>query len=97
MEPTLVYIDEYGLRGTNFYWHKYEGKGLSKQDVLDAGLTSDRVQVHADIIERLMAIDTVFQTKGYVMFIRRDIDQKHYIKSCTRGGWRSLGRKKQIG
>jgi len=70
MEEQLVYIDDYGLLGTNFYWHKYEGKGLSKQDVLDAGLTSDRVQVHKDIILPLVAINKEFQERGYVMYLK---------------------------
>jgi len=65
----LVYIDEYGLRGTNFYWHKYEAKGLSKQDILETGLTSDRVQVHRDIIEPLKAVNEIFKTKRYELFI----------------------------
>jgi len=76
MNNNLVYIDEYGLRGTNFYWHNYEGKGLSEQDVLDAGLTSDRVQVHTDIIDTLVAIDKVFQTRGYVMYIKEGYRSK---------------------
>lgn len=76
MESTLVYIDEYGLRGTNFYWHKYEGKGLSKQDVLDAGLTNDRVQVHVDIIDELVKINAEFQERGYVMYIKEGYRSK---------------------
>ncbi len=66
----LVYIDDYGLRGTNFYWYKYEAKGLTKQDILGAGLTSDRVQVHKDIIEPLLQINEMFKTCGYELYIK---------------------------
>jgi len=76
MDQGFVYIDQYGLRGSNFYWHKYEGKGLSKQDVLEAGLIDDRVQVHVDIVEKLMAIDKVFQTRGYTMYIKEGYRSK---------------------
>jgi D-alanyl-D-alanine dipeptidase len=76
MNDALVYIDEYGLRGTNFYWHKYEAKGLSKQDLLDTGLTSDRVQVHTDIINQLVAVDQLFQARGYVMFVKEGYRSK---------------------
>jgi D-alanyl-D-alanine dipeptidase len=68
--PDLVYLDEYGLTGTNFYWHKYEAKGLTKEDVLNAGLTSDRVQVHKDLIEPLLAVQAVFRQKGYDLYIK---------------------------
>lgn len=70
MQDQLVYIDEYDLCGTNFYWHKYEAKGLSKQDILDAGLTSDRVQVHRDIIDTLVAVDQTFAEQGYRSFLK---------------------------
>lgn len=74
--PDLVYIDEYGLRGTNFYWHKYEAKGLSKEDIIAAGLMSDRVQVHRDIIEKLVSVDMAFQDRGYVLFIKEGYRSK---------------------
>lgn len=69
-ESTLVYIDTYGLKGTNFYWHKYEAKGLTKEDILTTGLTSDRVQVHKDIIEPLIAINKIFINKGFELYIK---------------------------
>jgi len=72
----LVYIDDYGLRGTNFYWHKYEAKGLSKEDILSAGLTSDRVQVHEEIIDALVNVDKEFQKRGYVSFIKEGYRSK---------------------
>jgi D-alanyl-D-alanine dipeptidase len=72
----LVYIDEHGLQGTNFYWNKYESKGLTKEDILVAGLTSDRVQVHKDIIGPLIAIDAEFQKRGYRLYIKEGYRSK---------------------
>ena len=57
MKPNLVKISEYGLLGSNFYWNKYESKGLSKQDVLGTGQTGDYVEVYISIIDHLQAID----------------------------------------
>lgn len=69
--PTdLVYIDEYGLLGSNFYWHKYATHGLSKEDILEAGVTSDRVQVSKRIIDILISIDKEFQKDGYRLYIK---------------------------
>lgn len=76
MENELVYIDDYGLQGTNFYWHKYEAKGLTKQDILDTGLTSDRVQVHKDIIKPLLAVERALTTRGYTLFIKEGYRSK---------------------
>lgn len=75
-EYNLVYIDDYGLKGTNFYWNKYEAKGLTKEDILAAGLTSDRVQVHKDIIEELSSINSEFQERGYELFIKEGYRSK---------------------
>ncbi len=66
----LVYIDKYGLLGSNFYWHKYEAHGISKQDILDAGLTSDRVQVSKQIIKKLVEIDEDLQDAGMRLYIK---------------------------
>ena len=88
----FVYIDEYGLLGSNFYWHKYEAKGLTKEDILSVGLTSDRVQVHKDIIDILVEIDQIFQDKfGYRMYIKEGYRSKElyeivYKRRCEKFG-----------
>lgn len=69
-ECDFVYIDEYQLKGTNFYWYKYEAKGLTKEDILNAGLTSDRVKVHRDCIQALVEINKIFGSRGYELFIK---------------------------
>ena len=69
--PTdLTYIDDYGLLGSNFYWHKYEAYGMTKEDILRAGLTGDRVQVSAKIIDTLIAIDREMQKRGWRLYIK---------------------------
>lgn len=69
-ECDFVYIDEYQLKGTNFYWYKYEAKGLTKEDILNAGLTNDRVKVHRDCIQALVEINKIFGSRGYELFIK---------------------------
>ncbi len=66
----LVYIDEYGLIGSNFYWHKYEAKGLTKEDILAAGLTGDRVQVDESLIVPLQSIERDLRPLGYRLYIK---------------------------
>ena len=70
VKNNLVYLDEYGLLGSNFYWHKHGADGLSKEDLAAAGLTSDRVQVHRDLIEPLQAADQAFQNRGYRLYVK---------------------------
>ena len=76
MNSDLVYIDEYSLLGSNFYWYKYEAYGLTKEDVLNTGLTSDRVQVHKDIVERLVNIDNEFKKQGFRLYIKEGYRSK---------------------
>lgn len=75
-ESDLMYIDEHGLLGSNFYWHKYEAKGITKEEILSVGLTNDRVRVHKDIIEPLMEIDREFQKKGYKLYLKEGYRSK---------------------
>ena len=76
MNEDLFYIDQYGLLGSNFYWYKYEAKGLTREDILSVGLTSDRVQVHKDIIQPLLAVDAEFQKRGYKLYIKEGYRSK---------------------
>ncbi|MFZ1075115.1 MAG: hypothetical protein WAN50_01965 [Minisyncoccia bacterium] len=75
-EEESIDIIEHGLLGSNFYWHKYEAKGLTKEDILSVGLTSDRVHVHRDILEPLLAVDAEFQKRGYKLFIKEGYRSK---------------------
>ncbi|MBX4189551.1 hypothetical protein KW785_03095 [Candidatus Parcubacteria bacterium] len=72
----LVYIDEFGLLGSNFYWHRYDEKGLTEQEIKEAGLTSDRVQVHKEIIEALINVDKIFQQAGHRLYIKEGYRSK---------------------
>lgn len=66
----LVYITDYGIKGSNFYWHKYAAHGLTKEDILDAGLADDRVQVSEKIIPGLTQVQRELQGKGWELFIK---------------------------
>ncbi len=66
----LVYIDAHGLLGSNFYWDRYETHGLSKEDIIQAGLTSGRVQVSEKIIPKLVKIDTELQKNSCRLYVK---------------------------
>lgn len=72
----LVFADEYGLKGVNFYWEKYEAKGLSRDDILSAGLTSNRVEVSKRIIPALQQINKAVGERGYELFIKEGYRSK---------------------
>lgn len=77
MEPSdLVYIDEYGLLGSNFYWHKYAVHGLTKADITNTGLTNDRVQVSEKIIGELVSIDKELRNRGFRLYIKEGYRSK---------------------
>ncbi len=65
----FVYIDEYGLLGSNFYWHKGIEIGLSKEMLKRVGLENERVLVHKDLMTPLQNADKKLQEKGYRIFI----------------------------
>ncbi len=87
----FVYIDEHGLKGISFYWYNYESKGLSKEDIMSAGLTSGRAQVHKDIIEPLQAVNKIFNDRGFQMYIKEGYRSKAlyeimYQRRCEKFG-----------
>jgi D-alanyl-D-alanine dipeptidase len=72
----FVYIDDYGLLGSNFYWHKYANHGLTKEDILSAGVVNDRVQVHKDMIDQLVSVDKELQKKGWRLYVKEGYRSK---------------------
>lgn len=77
----LVYIDNFGLLGSNFYWHKHDAKGITKEEILSVGLTSDRVEVHRNIIDALVVIDQRLQDeRGWRLYIKEGYRSKALYK-----------------
>ncbi|MBI5138283.1 MAG: hypothetical protein HZA95_00610 [Candidatus Vogelbacteria bacterium] len=66
----LIYIDDYGLLGKNFYWRRREVYNVTEEELKTAGILNDRVQVHVDIIEPLKVADKKFQERGMRIFIQ---------------------------
>ncbi len=66
----MEYIEDHGLLGTNFYWHKFANHGLTKEDILSAGVENDRVQVSNEIIQPLCEVDKELQKRGWRLYIK---------------------------
>lgn len=66
----LVYIDEHGLLGSNFYWEKYAVHGLTKDDVIAAGVTNGKAQISSELIEPLKAVEKMLEEKGWRLYIK---------------------------
>lgn len=67
----MVYVDDVGLLGSNFYWHKLQTYNLTKEQLLAVGLTNGRAKIHRELIEPLRAVDQIFQTElGYRLYVK---------------------------
>jgi D-alanyl-D-alanine dipeptidase len=71
MMDNFVYIDQYELLGSNFYWHKRATYNISEAELFEVGLHGDRVLVHESIIQPLLAVDQKFQEQfGLRLYIK---------------------------
>lgn len=67
----LVFLDDHGLRGSNFYWHKAEAYGLSQEELTDVGVTDGRVKIHKNLVEPLKQVNRDFLQKlGYSLHVK---------------------------
>lgn len=66
----LVYIDEYGLLGSNYYWEKHQDYGITKEELAKAGVLNGRLLVSSQIIDPLHNVDRAFQSQGYRLYIK---------------------------
>ncbi|HEX8591478.1 MAG TPA: hypothetical protein VF696_01875 [Candidatus Paceibacterota bacterium] len=71
--PDFVYLDEHGLLGSNYYWHKCTAHGLTQEDVTSAGVTNDRVLVHKDLIAPLQEVDQELQKRGFRLYVKEGL------------------------
>ncbi|MBI2676780.1 MAG: hypothetical protein HYX21_02415 [Candidatus Yanofskybacteria bacterium] len=69
MDKNFVYIDDYDLLGSNFYWRKGVEIGISKEDLVSVDLHDERVLVHKDIVQALKSADRELQNKEYRLYI----------------------------
>jgi D-alanyl-D-alanine dipeptidase len=76
----LVYIDENGLIGSNFYWHKHEAHGLSKEDILSAGLENERVQVSSTLVPLLQDVDRELREQGKRLYVKEGYRSKELYR-----------------
>lgn len=74
--PDLVYIDDYGLLGSNFYWDKRDTKGVTLEEIMATGLRDNRVQVHRDLITPLQEIDRELKANSYRLYIKEGYRSK---------------------
>lgn len=66
----FVSLRDAGIRCQNFYWHKYAAHGLTKEDIIAAGLRNDDVVVHPDIIAPLLAVREALAASGLTLFVK---------------------------
>lgn len=65
----LVFIDKFGLLGSNYYWRKRDQYNISVEELKAAGLENDRVRLSPDIIKPLQDIDRELQGHGHRIYI----------------------------
>jgi D-alanyl-D-alanine dipeptidase len=69
-QENLVFIDQYGLLGSNFYWVHRERLRLDDDDLISAGIANERVRVSLDIIPALQQADKKLQSHNYRLYIK---------------------------
>lgn len=82
--PNLVYLDAHGIRGSNFYWHKHAAHGLSKADILAAGLVDERVLVAIEIVSPLQAVNRALSEFGWSLYVKEGFRSKELYEIVYR-------------
>jgi D-alanyl-D-alanine dipeptidase len=93
----LVYIDEYGLKGSNFYWRKHAAHGLTKEDIIGVGVTSDRVPIDKTLVEPLLAINKELEHRGWELYIKEGYRSKELYEIVYKRRIEKYGEKETAG
>ncbi len=70
----LVWIGRFGLIGFNFYWYRHESVKITKEEVMETGVTDGNVLIHREIIPALVCAQKRLMFDGYGI--------------CIKEGWR---------
>jgi len=92
MEDNLVYIDNYGLLGSNFYWQKGIEIGIPKKILAKAGLTDKRVKVHKNIIKPLKKVNEDLRKRGYRLYITEGYRSKELYELINKEISKRIGK-----
>lgn len=76
----LVYVDEFGLKGSNFYWTNHKRYNLTLDQLREAGLENDRVKIHRDLIKPLQSAQADFQKDEYELYIKEGLRPERLYK-----------------
>lgn len=88
---TLVYIDEYDLLGSNYYYKHAQRLGINQKELSTVGVVDARVLVHRSIIKPLRSVDEALRKRGFRIYIKdgyrsREMYQLAFAKRARKYG-----------
>jgi D-alanyl-D-alanine dipeptidase len=89
----FVFIDEYGILGSNFYWQKGNEIGLLKEELKRVGLTDERIKIHKDLIKPLLTADKELQKHGYQIYVTEGYRSKELYELLSQKMVERIGEK----
>jgi D-alanyl-D-alanine dipeptidase len=66
----LVYLQDYDIKGINYYWARRELFKLSVEELHSVGVFDERPQLDASVIKNLQAANKALKNHGYELFIK---------------------------
>ncbi|MCK9497660.1 MAG: M15 family metallopeptidase [Candidatus Colwellbacteria bacterium] len=93
----MVYINEYGLKGKSFYWEKADEYDITKDELRNIGIDSNRISVHEDLIAPLLKANEQFKKLGFEIYIKdgyrsKDLYNLVYKKRVKKYGAESVNK-----
>ena len=89
----LVYIDEYDLLGSEYYWNNHEKMNITKNELIEIGITDSRILVHKDLIPPLQSVNEAFLTKGMRLYVKEGYRSKELYELAFRKRVEKFGEK----
>ncbi len=66
----LVYSEDYGIKGINYYWVRHEMYQITLDELRAIDVVDKRAQVNAEIIPALQQANAALKIHGYELFIK---------------------------
>lgn len=70
LDMNLVYTEDFGIKGINYYWVRNEMYGISRGELLAVGVSDERCQVDLELIPILQKVNSQLKEQGYELLIK---------------------------
>ncbi|NTW62259.1 M15 family metallopeptidase [Candidatus Saccharibacteria bacterium] len=88
----LVNLSDYGIQSMNYYWERMDNFNISKDELINIGITGDCAQVDVRLVPRLKQANKILKKHGYEIIVKDGYRSKELYDLVRRKRYENDGK-----